>query len=440
MRTNSSPDPDHFQKVLADAFVVQESEIETRSLCAVVELQGLIAKGELDIDRAMTMIADRARDVANATGIAIALLRGDQLTYRAGSGNSADRVGRNMTAVLSVSRHIQSKDEILRVEDAQADRRIEAAICRQFGARSLLILPIYDHRALVGVLEVIFSDAHEFQDREVRTYRLMASLVGEAMSRVAQLREKKVTAAAEQRAVEQRLEQAVLQPQASPYDVGPKSVPISGPAHRQAWKVHALAAKFPTRRQLVRVGSIIGQRAKHVPLYKRWTIAVLLALVSWIAYRDRHSASTQADFALQGSNKIAQPLPSGSATSSPSDEAKRLAVANSTEPARTTAIRTPRWVRVGSNELDYVAEDVTVRHFTRAPAPTHLQTAHSRVKTIGDDVTVRYFGSAPVSPGVDGGNSQIHFISEKNATVHPVTTKHPFIPQPSDDSTSPSPR
>ena len=219
MRTNSSPDPDHFQKVLADAFVVQESEIETRSLCAVVELQGLIAKGELDIDRAMTMIADRARDVANATGIAIALLRGDQLTYRAGSGNSADRVGRNMTAVLSVSRHIQSKDEILRVEDAQADRRIEAAICRQFGARSLLILPIYDHRALVGVLEVIFSDAHEFQDREVRTYRLMASLVGEAMSRVAQLREKKVTAAAEQRAVEQRLE-AVLQSMAQRCFVG----------------------------------------------------------------------------------------------------------------------------------------------------------------------------------------------------------------------------
>ena len=375
------------------------------------------------------MIADRARDVANATGIAIALLRGDQLTYRAGSGNSVDRVGRNMTAVLSVSRHIQSKDEILRVEDAQADRRIEAAICRQFGARSLLILPIYDHRALVGVLEVIFSDAHEFQDREVRTYRLMASLVGEAISRVAQVREKK---SRQLRNKGRLISFSGRLPSATGISVRcwTQVRPISGPAHRQAWKVHAFAAKFPTRRQLVRVGSIIGQRAKLVPLYKRWTVAVLLALVSWIAYRDRHSASTQADFALQGSNKIAQPLPSGSATSSPSDEAKRLAVANPTEPARATAIRTPRWVRVGSNELDYVAEDVTVRHFTRAPAPPHLQTAHSRVKTIGDDVTVRYFGSAPVSPGVDGGNTQIHFISEKDATVHPVTTKHPFIPQP----------
>jgi hypothetical protein len=433
MRTHSSPDPDHFQKVLADAFVVQESEIETRSLCAVVELQGLIAKGELDIDRAMTLVADRACNVANATGIAIALLRGDQLTYRAGSGSSVDRVGRNMTAVLSVSRQIQSKDEILRVEDAQADRRIEAAICRQFGARSLLILPIYDHRALVGVLEVIFSNAHEFQDREVRTYRLMASLVGDAMSRVAQLREKKTAGAGEERAIDQLAAQAAFQPLGSRYVVGPKSEPISNPANRRAWKEHVFAAKLPTRRQLAGAGAIIGQRAKLVPLYKRWTVAVLLALVTWIAYRDRHSASTHADSARQGSNQIAQPL----RLSSPSGESQRLAVAVPTEPAKTTSPRTPRWVRVGSDELDYVAEDVTVRHFTRPPAPPHLPAAHSRVKTIGDDVTVRYFASAPVPPRVHGGSTQIHFISEEDATVHPVTTKHAPVPQSPDDSTPP---
>ena len=58
-----------------------------------------------------------------------------------GSGSSAACVGRHVTAVLSVSKHTQSKDEILRVENAQADRRNEAAICRQCGARLLLILP-----------------------------------------------------------------------------------------------------------------------------------------------------------------------------------------------------------------------------------------------------------------------------------------------------------
>jgi GAF domain-containing protein len=434
MRSSSSPDPDDFQKVLADAFVVQESEIETRSLCAVVELQGMIATGELDVDRAMTLIADRARDVANATGIAIALLRGDQLTYRAGTGSSVDRVGRNVTAVLSVSRQIQSRDEILRVENAHADRRIEAAICRQFGARSLLILPIYDHRALVGVLEVIFSNAHEFQDREVRTYRLMASLVGDAMSRAEELRQKK--AAAKHAAIDQHIEQAAPQLPVFPYDVGPKSEPISHPASRQARIGHALADKFPTRTQLVRIGSIIGQRAKNAPLYKRCTVAVVLALVSWIAYRDYRPVSARGDSALQESNKIAQPASVSSGNSSLSVESKQPATPVSTEVVRTTAATTPRWVRVNSNELDYVAEDVTVRHFTPIPARPPVQVGHSHVKTIGDDVTVRYFSSAQPTPRVQPGSTQIHYISE-GATVPPVRRKYVAMPGPPGDSATP---
>jgi hypothetical protein len=423
MRTSSSPGPDDFQKVLADAFVVQESEIETRSLSAVVELQGLIATGELDIDGAMTLIADRTRSVANATGSAIALLRGDQLTYRAGSGSSVDRVGRNVTAILSVSRRIQSKEEILRVEDAESDKRIEAAICRQFGARSLLILPIYDHRGLAGVLEVIFSDAHAFQDREVRTYRLMASLVGDAMSHAAQLGQKKVTVAAEQSAMDQQIEQAAPQLKGPPNDSEAKSEPISNPANRRAWRAHASVAKFPTRRQLVRIGSAIRQQAKHVPLYKRWTVAVVLAIVCWIAYRDRPPVSTRGTSVLQELNKIAQPPSSGSEKSSPSGESTQPATQVLAKEAKTTAATTPRWVRVNSNEVDYVADDVTVRHFTRTPAQRPAQVGHSRVKTMGDDVTVRYFGSAPLAPRLQLGNTQIHYVSE-DGTVPPVRPKH----------------
>ena len=96
MSKHSSLDPECFQKLLADAFVVQKSGIESRSLCALVELQGWVATGKLDVDRAMHMVADRARNVADAAGIAIALLKGDQLVYQAGSGSSAACVGRHV--------------------------------------------------------------------------------------------------------------------------------------------------------------------------------------------------------------------------------------------------------------------------------------------------------------------------------------------------------
>ncbi len=53
-----------------------------------------------------------------------------------------------------------------------------------------------------------------------------------------------------------------------------------------------------------------------------------------------------------------------------------------------------RLVRVGQNEVDYVAEDVTIRSFKPKPAPRQVRVGEKRVD-FGDDVTVRYFASKP---------------------------------------------
>jgi hypothetical protein len=79
-------------------------------------------------------------------------------------------------------------------------------------------------------------------------------------------------------------------------------------------------------------------------------------------------------------------------------------------------------VRVGSNELDYVTEDVTVRYFNRPPAQPRAQVRYAHVKTIGDDVTVRYFGSEPLAPRVQPGNNRIHYISD-DGTTPPARSK-----------------
>ena len=184
MSTHFTLDRESFQKLLAGAFLVQEyldsqkakrpavdrppksaitekpkeaiSPYYTQSLSAIVEVQRLIAADEFDVDGAVALIADRARNVANATGVAIGLLEGDELVYRAGSGSAATYIGRHVKATLSVSAHNLASGEILRVENTQTDARIEAAICRQFGAKALLIVPICQGRALAGAVEILF--------------------------------------------------------------------------------------------------------------------------------------------------------------------------------------------------------------------------------------------------------------------------------------------
>src|ERR1700680_2256014 len=190
----SSLDRTPLQKLLANAFAVQHSQMDKQWLSAIVEVQGLIAGRELDVDGTMQFVVDRAQAVANATGVAIALFKGHQLVYRAGSGSAADYVGRHVMATLSVPADTTGR-EILRVEDAETDTRIQAEICRQFGAKSLLILLIYHEQSVAGVLEIFFSEAHAFQDCEVRAYRLMAGLIGEAMSQATHLEREKTKSA-----------------------------------------------------------------------------------------------------------------------------------------------------------------------------------------------------------------------------------------------------
>src|SRR5258708_20680139 len=111
-------DHESFQKFLANAYAVQQSQMDSQSLSAVIELQRLISSQKLDMDEALHLIVDRTQNVANATGVAIGLLQGDQLVYRAGSGSAAAYTGRSVTARLVVSADRKTNCELLSYETA----------------------------------------------------------------------------------------------------------------------------------------------------------------------------------------------------------------------------------------------------------------------------------------------------------------------------------
>ena len=362
MSTHSSRDRESFENFLASALAVQESGLDSESLSALVELQHSITTGETDLDRAMHKVADRSRNVTNATGVAVALLKADQLVYRAGSGSAAAYVGRRLTAVLSISAHDDARDEILRVENARADTRIEASVCRLFGANALLIVPIYQERAVAGVLEVFFNEAHTFQDREVRTYQVMARLVEEAMSRDARLDQKKA------------------------------------PATQIATVLHATQPIAETGlRQPAKTTTTISQPVKRVAWDKlRWNVAAAvvsaaLVMVSWVAY-DHRAVSPPDASALQRSNTAEQQVPAK--LSPASNRTSKPQTAAGGREGMKAAGSAFKLVRVGQNEVDYFAEDVTIRRFTPKPAPPQMRVGEKRVD-FGEDVTVRYFASKP---------------------------------------------
>jgi len=397
MSVHSSLDRESFETVLASAFAVQQSGMDNEARSALVAIQRSITTGELDVDQTMGLIADRARNIANATGIAIALLKADQLVYRAASGSAASYVGQQETAVLSVSAHKSPRREILRVENAHTDARIEAAVCRQFGASSLLILPIYQAGDVAGVLEVFFSEAHIFHDPEVEMYQLMTGLVERAMFRGMRLDQK---------------ESLAIQLATVPHPIEPITSEMEKPCSSDKFapeqppksSVDRLRGKIALREKitalcLAATGATTITQPLKFPLLEtlRWNLlpaAVVIALVlaTWVVRRP----ASPVEHSAQGSLNAAGPQVS-SATSRQLPEirsSKPQTALGGTERHKGVSRSAFKRIRIGPNEIDYIAEDVTIRRFTQEPAPLQMRPANKQIN-IGKDVTVRYFEYEP---------------------------------------------
>jgi hypothetical protein len=406
MSAHSNLDRESFQKLLASALLVQQSLIDVELSSAILTVRQLISAGKLDAGGAMHLIAARTQNVANATGVALGLLKGDQLVYRAGTGSAAIYRGRHVIATLSASANTDLRHEILRVEDAQTDARIGAAICRQFGARSLLILPIYHDRALAGVLEVFFNEAHAFQDGEVCAYQSMAGVVGEAMAHAVLLEQKKVLTSERGSAIPEALAPPTPQMQRFP------SVSRS-PANKHAVR-HTSGAAIGDVETLwspwagsAGTAEMIDAPSKARSLARWWrvanraAVAIVLVTASWIAYNYRGRASTVGSSQRQRSNAIEQQVPLASQRALPAERymSKPQTVPDPMEESAKAASSTPRRVRVGDNEVDYISDDVTVRQFISPPSLQGTMPDY-QADYISDDVTVRYFTPKPavVSP------------------------------------------
>jgi len=119
------------------------------------------------------------------------------------------------------------------------------------------------------------------------------------------------------------------------------------------------------------------------------SVAVALVIATWAAYAHR-AVTSFAGSAIVKSSGAQVDLPKPSAIPS----SARFATRGLQRTAGTVSGFQRK--RVGANEVDYVANDVTMRVFTpknRAQTAPHW----SREVVIGNDVTVRYFASRPAT-------------------------------------------
>jgi hypothetical protein len=148
------------------------------------------------------------------------------------------------------------------------------------------------------------------------------------------------------------------------------------------------------------------------------TVTITLVIGFWLYdYVSVSSAATASaprpSIAAESVPLIAvQPFPE-SQSSNPGNETRKRA---RTTHHRRTAHSAFRRKRVGQNEVDYVANDVTIRLFTPVSTPTRPARATSQ-RHVGKDVTVRYFEPQPARGPKSGHGSGVTQAAERSALV-----------------------
>ena len=163
--------------------------------CASQPAQGVAPAGfgsqtgsaDIDLEPAISVIAERAQTLTGASGAAIALRKGDEMVCRARSGRTAPDLGVRLQSDSGISADCVRTGEVVLCHDAQDDPHVDLAACQRLGVRSILAAPLRHFRRTLGVFEVFSAAPHAFAARDVATMQLLSSVMVAAISRLSTL-------------------------------------------------------------------------------------------------------------------------------------------------------------------------------------------------------------------------------------------------------------
>jgi diguanylate cyclase (GGDEF)-like protein/PAS domain S-box-containing protein len=193
----SSSEPDTFGErdvavlellagVLAAALGARE---RTERLSRVVETQRDIAT-ELDLERVMVLIVERAMELTGAEGAMVSLLDRDELVVSAARGIAAG-VGMRRPLSGSVARFAFAERDTLLIEDTLTDPRINRAWQSAIGDTSHICVPLFAGGEPVAALNVMSaSETERLDEDDRRALELLAVGLSAAVSRAAEHRAK----------------------------------------------------------------------------------------------------------------------------------------------------------------------------------------------------------------------------------------------------------
>jgi hypothetical protein len=143
-----------------------------------------IREQNLDLKAAIELMVNRTQEVTRCCGTAIGLLKQDIVLYPVRTGIGATMVGLDLHANFFQS--CVRTGGALQLRDARRHPLL-GAMCQMEGIGSLIIVPIFHHREVVGAMEFFYREIRSFSIGQVMDLELIAGVVGERLSGAAEV-------------------------------------------------------------------------------------------------------------------------------------------------------------------------------------------------------------------------------------------------------------
>jgi diguanylate cyclase (GGDEF)-like protein/PAS domain S-box-containing protein len=179
-------------ETLADAGTAVEGQtLDVSVLRAVIAMQHELADVGLDLKAVMQRIADRTRELTGGTSAAVRLLDGDALVCGATSGAPEIARPHRLPIGDNLSGHAMRSGRSLLCLDTETDERVDSALSRSRGVRSIIAVPLLHAGQAVGLLLLYGDEAGAFGVRDITMMELLSVVLSAAMAHAAEFEAKR---------------------------------------------------------------------------------------------------------------------------------------------------------------------------------------------------------------------------------------------------------
>ena len=164
------------------------AQIEQEKLNVIIDAQRQIANSEVDVDRLLAVLSERAVALTGAGGAAVLLPDKGQMVVKAAAGTIDIPLGFAVPIDSSLAGLAFRTGEIQRTSNAREDPSVHTETARTAGLGAMVSAPLVTERGAVGVLQLISEEPGALDDADARTLQMMAGFAAAAFQRASTLR------------------------------------------------------------------------------------------------------------------------------------------------------------------------------------------------------------------------------------------------------------